>query len=155
MKSNQSPRQNFWRAGIGPTTFPYDVYDFTKNRKRDGPAQILANYTGYLQADAFGGYDGIYKGSDGQILEVTCSAHALRKFLQARSSSPADASLTLEINRQLYQVEDRAGPLDDIGWCTCDKRRHGRSGSGFSASGIDSRRGYCPSRRQRKGRRMP
>jgi transposase len=102
----------FW-VYIGGTAFPYDVYDFTKNRKRDGPAQFLANYAGYLQADAFSGYDGIFTGSDGQIVEVACWAHARRKFFEARSSSPAEASLILEMIRRLYEVEDRARPLDD------------------------------------------
>ena len=61
----------FW-VYIGPAAIPYDVYDFTTNRKRDGPAQFLANYEGYLQADAFSGYDGIYTNSAGRILEVAC-----------------------------------------------------------------------------------
>jgi transposase len=107
-----SHKGRFW-VYIGPTAFPYDVYDFTDNRKRDGPAQFLANYAGYLQADAFSGYDGIYTGSDGQIMEVACWAHARRKFFDARSSSPAEASLILEMIRRLYDVEDRARPLDD------------------------------------------
>ena len=47
-----------------------EVDDFTENRKRDGPSQFLANSAGYLQADAFSGYDGIYTGSDGRIVEV-------------------------------------------------------------------------------------
>jgi transposase len=102
----------FW-VYIGGTVFPYDVYDFTANRQRDGPAQFLANYLGYLQADAFSGYDGIFTGSDGQIIEVACWAHARRKFFEARSSSPAEASLILEIIRRLYEVEDRARPLND------------------------------------------
>jgi len=67
--------------------------------KRDGPAQFLANYAGYLQADAFSGYDGIYKGCHGQILEVACWAHARRKFFDTRSSSPAEASLVLQMIR--------------------------------------------------------
>jgi transposase len=107
-----SHKGRFW-VYIGTTAFPYDVYDFTENRKRDGPAQFLANYAGYLQADAFSGYDGIFMGSDGQILEVACWAHARRKFFEARSSSPAEASLILEMIRRLYDVEDRARPLDD------------------------------------------
>jgi len=107
-----SHKGRFW-VYIGSTAFPYDVYDFTKNRRRDGPAQFLANYQGYLQADAFSGYDGIYTGSNGQIIEVACWAHARRKFFEARSSSPAEASLILEIIRRLYEVEDRARPLDD------------------------------------------
>jgi transposase len=107
-----SHKGQFW-VYIGPIAFPYDVYDFTENRKRDGPAQFLANYAGYLQADAFSGYDGIYTGSDGKIVEVACWAHARRKFFEARSSFPAEASLILEMIRRLYAVEDRARPLDD------------------------------------------
>jgi transposase len=106
----------FW-VYISPAAFPYDVYDFTENRKRDGPAQFLANYAGYLQADAFSGYDGIYTGSDGRIVEVACWAHARRKFFESRSSSPAEASLILEMIRRLYEVEDRARPLDDAARC--------------------------------------
>jgi transposase len=107
-----SHRGRFW-VYIGSGVFPYDVYDFTENRQRDGPAEFLANYAGYLQADAFSGYDGIFTGSDGKIVEVACWAHARRKFFDARSSSPAEASLILEMIRRLYEVEDRARPLDD------------------------------------------
>jgi transposase len=108
-----SRKGRFW-VYIGPTAFPYDVYDFTEDRKRDGPSRFLASYVGYLQADAFSGYDGIYAGSGGQIIEVACWAHSRRKFFEARSSSPAEASLILQMIRRLYEVEDRARPLDDI-----------------------------------------
>ena len=104
----------FW-VYIGPAAFPYDVYDFTENRKRDGPAQFLKDYAGYLQADAFSGYDGIFTGSNGHVIEVACWAHARRKFFDARSSSPAEASLILEMIRRLYDLEDRVRPLDDAG----------------------------------------
>jgi transposase len=107
-----SHKGRFW-VYIGSAAFPYDVYDFTENRQRDGPARFLANYAGYLQADAFSGYDGIFTGSDGEIVEVACWAHARRKFFDARSSSPAEASLILEMIWRLYDIEDRARPLDD------------------------------------------
>jgi transposase len=107
-----SRKGRFW-VYIGPTALPYDVYDFTENRKRDGPSQFLANFRGFLQADAFSGYDGIYWKSDGQVLEVACWAHARRKFFEARSSSPVEASLIIQLIRRLYEVEDRARPLDD------------------------------------------
>ena len=111
-----SHKGRFW-VYIGTTGFPYDVYDFTDNRKRDGPARFLVNYAGYVQADAFSGYDGIYTGSDGRIVEVACWAHARRKFYEARLSSPAEASLILEMIGRLYEVEDRARPLDDDARC--------------------------------------
>jgi transposase len=111
-----SYKGRFW-VYIGPAALPYDVYDFTPNRQRDGPVQFLADYAGYLQADTFSGYDGIYLCSGGRIVEVACWAHARRKFFDARSSFPVEASLILEMIRRLYEVEDRAWPLDDPPRC--------------------------------------
>jgi hypothetical protein len=78
------------------------------SRSRDGPASFLANYQGFLQADAYGGYDGIFLGSNGTIAEVACWAHARRKFYEARSNAPATANQALEWIRQLDDIEDRA-----------------------------------------------
>ena len=83
-----SSKGRFW-AYIGDAQYPYSVYDFTVNRGRDGPAAFLKDYRGFLQADAYGGYDGIFLGSDGGIVEVACWAHARRKFDEARSNAPA------------------------------------------------------------------
>jgi transposase len=97
----------FW-ASIGDAFHPYSVYDFTMSRSRDGPAAFLKNYRGFLQADAYGGYDGIFLGSAGGIVEVACWAHARRKFFEARSNAPREANEVLEWIRQLYDIEDRA-----------------------------------------------
>jgi hypothetical protein len=45
---------------------------YTPTHQRDGPAKFLKDYRGYLQADAFNGYDGIYLESQGRIIEVAC-----------------------------------------------------------------------------------
>ena len=87
---------------------PYSVYDFTESRARDGPARFLAGFQGYLHADAYGGYDHIYLGSNDAIREVACWAHARRKFFDTRDSSPRDAHQILEWIRQLYDIEDQA-----------------------------------------------
>lgn len=97
----------FW-AYIGDDGHPYTVYDFTMSRSRDGPAAFLGDYKGFLQADAYGGYDGIFLASDGGIVEVACWAHARRKFYDARSNAPREANEILEWIRQLYDIEDRA-----------------------------------------------
>jgi hypothetical protein len=78
------------------------------SRSRDGPAAFLSDYRGFLQADAYGGYDGIFLGSDGVVVEVACWAHARRKFYEARSNAPREANTILEYIRQLYDIEDRA-----------------------------------------------
>jgi transposase len=102
-----SSKGRFW-VYIGDELYPYSVYDFTMSRSRDGPAAFLADYHGFLQADAYGGYDGIYLGSNGSIVEVACWAHARRKFYDARPNAPRQANQVLEWIRQLYDVEDRA-----------------------------------------------
>jgi transposase len=102
-----SSKGRFW-AYIGDAEHPYSVYDFTVNRGRDGPATFLTDYRGFLQADAYGGYDGIFLGSNGGIVEVACWAHARRRFDEARSNAPRDANQVLAWIQQLYDIEDRA-----------------------------------------------
>jgi len=85
------------------------VFDYTSSRKRDGPASFLKDYRGYLQADAFSGYDGIYAG--GEIVEVACWAHARRKFYETLVHYPTEAKRILELIGQLYAVESRAKKL--------------------------------------------
>jgi len=82
------------------------VFDFTNSHTRDGPASFLADYRGYLQADAFSGYDGIYAG--GLIIEVACWAHARRKFYDTLVHYPTEAQRVLEWIGSLYAVESRA-----------------------------------------------
>jgi len=102
----------FW-VYVGDDAHPYTVYDYTPSRKRDGPAEFLDGYKGYLQADAFGGYDGIY--TSGDVVEVACWAHARRKFYDARSTDPDRAHRALAWIRQLYDVEKDAKKLDAEG----------------------------------------
>jgi hypothetical protein len=101
----------FW-AYLGDHDHPYNVFDFTVNRQRDGPQQFLANFHGYLHADAFSGYDALYLPSPragvAPIIEVACNAHARRKFYEARGSDAACAHQALAYYRQLYELESRA-----------------------------------------------
>ena len=114
----QSPGEGKTRTGrlwvyVGDDEHPYTVFDYTPTRRRDGPASWLANFQGYLQADAFGGYDGIYAGSGGgAVTEVACWAHTRRKFYDARKSDPARSHEALAMIRLLYDVEKQAKELD-------------------------------------------
>ena len=104
-----SRKGRFWTY-IGEQQ-PYSVYDFTESRARDGPAKFLAGFKGYLQADAYAGYDHIFLGSNNSIIEVACWAHARRKFLDAALSSPRESHQILEWIRQLSDIEDQAREL--------------------------------------------
>ena len=57
---------------IGDRDHPYTVYDYTPDRSRAGPSKWLDKFRGFLQADAYGGYDGIYATG---VKEVACWAH--------------------------------------------------------------------------------
>jgi transposase len=93
----------FW-AYLGDARNPYTVYDFTDSRKRDGPAEFLKHFRGHLQADAYGGYDGIYSG--GAVIEVACWAHARRKWHEARTTDAVRAHHALARIQRLYKIED-------------------------------------------------
>jgi transposase len=92
---------------VGDDTQPFTFFEFTRSRERDGPARVLANFKGYLQADAFSGYDGLYLDAKGAIVEVACWAHARRKFFESRDSDSQRANLALARIRQLYEIERR------------------------------------------------
>lgn len=83
-------------------------FEFTNTRQRAGPDRVLARYTGYLQADGYGGYDdyeGIEIGGDSPILKVACWAHARRKFHDALHTEPIPAQIALARIGQLYKLE--------------------------------------------------
>jgi transposase len=97
----------FW-AYLGDNDHRFEVYDFTVSRERHGPEEFLRDYCGYLQADAYGGYDGIYLKETGAIKEVACWAHARRYWYKAREEDPARAHHVLAIVAKLYEVEHAA-----------------------------------------------
>jgi transposase len=104
----QTRTGRFW-VYLGDKLHPYTVFSYTPDRSRDGPAQFLKGWSGHLQADAFGGYDGIYAGqAGGRVTEVACWAHARRKFYDARNSDAATSTQALAYIRLLYDVEDEA-----------------------------------------------
>src|SRR5207244_3863639 len=102
---------------LGDAAHPYNVFDFTLNRKRDGPQRFLANYHGYLHADAFSGYDGLYlpgpRTAQARIIKVACNAHARRKFYEARGSDALRSHQALAYYRQLYELERQAKDFSD------------------------------------------
>jgi hypothetical protein len=76
------PKLPFARTGriwpyYGDREHPVILYDFTTTRARAGPEEFLEGYRGYLQADAYGGYDAFFKDPARGLIEVGCWAHYL------------------------------------------------------------------------------
>jgi hypothetical protein len=82
------------------------VFDFTPNRSRNGPIQFLGDYRGYVQADAYSGYDELFR--KGNAIEVGCNSHARRKFEYALDSDPVRAARMMVLWGKLYEIEKRA-----------------------------------------------
>jgi len=93
---------------VGDDHHPYTVYDYTPNRSRDGPEEFLKAFRGYLQADAYSGYDHFYQEPERGIDEVACWAHARRKHYEAQSSDLVRSTVMLAYTRLLYDVEREA-----------------------------------------------
>ena len=88
---------------IGDHDNPYTVYTYTPDRSAAGPQEIFKGFKGYLQADAYSAYDGLY--TSGDIVEVGCMMHARRKFHEARTSDPQRSHQALAWISLLYDVE--------------------------------------------------
>lgn len=93
----------------GDPEHPYLIYDYTPTREREGPETFLGDYKGYLQADAYSGYDGIY--APGRIIEVGCWMHGRRYWFKASLVDPALPMQALAMIRVLYDVERAARDL--------------------------------------------
>ncbi len=82
------------------------VFDYTPTHSRDGPVAFLGEYAGYVQADAYKGYDAFFE--TGKATEVGCWAHTRRKFYDARTTDPRCAHEMLALIGKLYAVERQA-----------------------------------------------
>jgi transposase len=95
---------------LGDEDHPYNLFDFTLSRSRDGPVKFLGEYKQTLLADGYGGYDGVVTKSD--ITRAGCWAHARRKFVEAEKTHPTIARDAVTLIKRLYAVEEQARSLN-------------------------------------------
>jgi transposase len=91
---------------VGDQANPYNVFDFTLNRGRDGPKYFLQGYRQVLLADGYGGYDGVVAGNE--ITRAGCWSHARRKIIDAEKVAPEMAREAVELIGTLFRVETKA-----------------------------------------------
>jgi transposase len=101
----QTQQARMW-VYVGDSAHPYNVFDFTLNRGRDGPKHFLKDYCQVLLADGYGGYNGVVAGN--QITRAGCWSHARRKFVDAEKVAPEIARAAVELLRPLYALEKQA-----------------------------------------------
>ncbi len=91
---------------IGDEDHPYNIYDFSLGRNREGPINFLGDYNQVLLADGYAGYNGVVTGN--ALTRAGCWLHLKRKFVEAERTAPEIALVVVESVRALYAVEHAA-----------------------------------------------
>lgn len=79
------------------------LFDYQKTRGREGPDELLKNFVGFLQTDAYTAYNNLRNRAN--IIQMACMAHARRKFEHALNNDPALATEALLMFGKLYEIE--------------------------------------------------
>lgn len=91
----------------GSTAPPAAWFQYSPDRKGEHPREHLSKFTGILQADAYGGWTGLYDG--GRVTEAACWAHARRPwwdlYLSSGRAEDSIAAQALRRIRELYRIE--------------------------------------------------
>src|ERR1700751_3676025 len=93
---------------FGGTDPPAALFYYSRNRAGEHPQSHLAGYVGLMQADAFDGYNQLYKAQrkPGPILEAACWSHGRRKFFDlAKSGEAPIASEAVRRIDILFEIE--------------------------------------------------
>ncbi len=85
---------------------PAAWYRYSPDRKGEHPQGHLAEFAGILQADAYGGWNGLY--DSGRVIEAACWAHARRPWWDLYQEHRAEDGLAAQALRRiqaLYAIE--------------------------------------------------
>jgi transposase len=88
------------------TDAPAAWYRYTPDRKGEHPRDHLGRFSGILQADAYGGWNGLY--DSGRVTEAACWAHARRPWWDLYDQRRDDTGLAAQALRRiqaLYAIE--------------------------------------------------
>lgn len=95
---NGSNLSRFWQY---QSLEGYIYFHYTSTREGAGPQGVLEGFKGYLQADDYAGYNGVYRGG---AIQVGCLAHARRNFFELPEKYQYRAE-ALRFFGELYRVE--------------------------------------------------
>jgi transposase len=100
-KKGETHRGYYWvyQNSIDKMVF----FDYQEGRGREGPADILQNFKGYLQTDGYVAYDVFDKKED--ITQIHCMAHARRMFNDALDNDRIVAEHAMREIQKLYAIE--------------------------------------------------
>ena len=118
-------------AGGAP---PAAVFYFSPDREKTNPNRHLAGWAGVLQADAYGGYNDLYREGrkPGPVISALCWSHARRKFFEladiadaVRKGKPAHAISPIAL-KAVERMDAVFAIERDINGLTAEARREVR-----------------------------
>jgi hypothetical protein len=106
---------------LGDKEQQYVYFQYSPDRKGERIEDILENYEGYVQADAYAGYDFMFNeiriNRRGKKIkpatEVGCMAHNRRGFWEAWSSDTVMVQIAIDYFKALYKIEREIKNLSD------------------------------------------
>lgn len=102
---NGAKRGHLW-AYLGDHLWAF--FDYTPTREAAGPYRYLQHRKGWLQVDAYTGYDRLFKGDAATAVEVACWAHTRRYYYEVVQAGDHRAAIALDKIAKLYAVERKA-----------------------------------------------
>src|SRR6266404_1659694 len=96
-----------WSGTAPPAAF----YCYSPDRRAERAEALLGNCRGYLHADAYAGFNGLYdrdpKTNQPRLIEVACWSHARRKLYDVHLATGAPlAKVALDRIGELFAIED-------------------------------------------------
>jgi len=91
----------------GSTDPPAVIFRYSPDRKGERPQEHLKDFSGILQADAYGGFQDLYDREREPLTEAACWAHARRKYFDLHAATGSPVALeALERIGALYKIEE-------------------------------------------------
>jgi transposase len=81
-------------------------FDFHPSRSKEVPKQILIDYSGKIQTDAYSAYKSTVKDQP-ELDQYGCMAHARRKFVEAENNDKQRSHYLIKELQKLYAIEQR------------------------------------------------
>jgi transposase len=85
------------------------LFDYRKTRGREGPDELLKDFSGHLQTDGYAAYTSL---KNKRITLLACMAHARRMFEHAKDNDPQRAEQALLKFQNLYDIEQEIRELN-------------------------------------------
>jgi transposase len=98
-----------WVRGTPNRKQPIVLFDYDPHRSGEVAKKLFADYRGFLQADAYGAYNGLEK-QEG-VIRLGCNMHGRRGFSDADKGAKEGrglAAIALKYYQRLYAIEEKA-----------------------------------------------